>query len=353
MLKRHKIKKPLLKDVAEKAGLSVAAVSQILNNRAVNFCSEEKKAKVKALAVEMNYQPNFGYQLLHGIKTNTVGIICSTKSAENEEHIQALQVKLMGKIEQENYSTYVSTMTDDEERNVNTVSNLAGRGCSAFIFIGTPVGFRNIEDLLISSSLNYIAFRAPSFRRNISMDKGWVTKEYIGYLKEKGKTDFICVGDDLSEHHTNFSRGIYESFPGEGPEQLLAKYYYPTGRNVIFTDGFAKQCHEKGFNATKTLMRERPDTQAFIYANDYLAIGGAYAILEAGLTPGKDILIRGYNNTSAVCFFPYPISSVDNGIEQICDVLLENFFTDGALDIVIKPKLIIRDFKPLEPVRPE
>lgn len=343
IMNKSNAKKTSLKDIAEAAGVSVSAVSQILNGREINFCSEAKKAKVKAVASELNYQPNFGYQLLHGITTNTIGIICSTPRNEREEHMQLLQLSLMRKIEQKNYAVYVSTMTEDEEWNLKTINNLAHRGCSAFIFIGCPVGFKRLENFVIENGARYLSFGVPDFRRNISIDTGLAVKEYIEYLKGKGKTDFVFIGGAPNETPAGSAMGIFRSFPEESHKKLLAKYYRQITKKYIFDIDFAKASYDIGFEMTAALLRERADIQAVIYENDYLAVGGIYAILKAGRKPGEDILVRGYNNTNAGRFFPYPFSSVDNDVENICNTLLRELFTDGPLNLILKPKLVIRE----------
>jgi LacI family sucrose operon transcriptional repressor len=60
-------------DVAKQAGVSVATVSRVINNR--GYLSANTKAKVHAAMDALHYQPNIAARNLHGKATHTVGVI--------------------------------------------------------------------------------------------------------------------------------------------------------------------------------------------------------------------------------------------------------------------------------------
>lgn len=62
-----------IKDVAEKAGVSVTTVSRVLNNR--GYLSENLKRKVYEAMKELNYQPNELARSLFRKKSNIIGLI--------------------------------------------------------------------------------------------------------------------------------------------------------------------------------------------------------------------------------------------------------------------------------------
>ena len=69
-------KKVSLKDIAEKAGVSVTTVSLVLNGRAKDMkISEAMARKILALGEKMNYRPNHFAKGLRTGKTNTIGLI--------------------------------------------------------------------------------------------------------------------------------------------------------------------------------------------------------------------------------------------------------------------------------------
>jgi LacI family transcriptional regulator len=342
MTAKIKNKKLTLRDIAQKAGVSVSTVSQILNNRESNFCSEEKKKHVKAVAAEMNYQVNFGYRLMHGIKTNTVGIIRSTPKSSDEEYLQELHLKLMEKLEKHKYSVYIATMSESGNDNLGKIRNLSDRGCSAFIFIGCPVGYEQLEKYIIDTNCSYVAFCASPFKRNIGLDSGLAMREYIAYLQTLSKTDFAIIGGTPSTSKGSALEGLFNSFPEQKQVDLIERYYYQIKQEYLFDNDFAKSLYEIGKKITSEILQKKPNIGAFIYENDYLAIGGAKAITDIGLLPGKDVLLRGYNNTNVSRFFPYPISSVSHNVEKICDTIFEKLFCKTPFNLLIEQELVIR-----------
>ena len=64
---------PTLKDVAQKAGVTVTTVSRVINNR--GYLSEETKQKVNAAMNELHYRPNELARSLTKQTSNTIGVI--------------------------------------------------------------------------------------------------------------------------------------------------------------------------------------------------------------------------------------------------------------------------------------
>ena len=64
-----------LKDIADRAGVSVAAVSAALNG--TGTVSAAMRERVRKVAQEMNYEPNFAAKLLKQKQNNDLGLIVS------------------------------------------------------------------------------------------------------------------------------------------------------------------------------------------------------------------------------------------------------------------------------------
>ncbi len=63
-------------DIAERAGVSLETVSAVLSGRgnSIRF-SKEKAEKIRAIAREMNYIPNFSAKMLSGQSSHTLGVL--------------------------------------------------------------------------------------------------------------------------------------------------------------------------------------------------------------------------------------------------------------------------------------
>ncbi|NLL09128.1 MAG: LacI family transcriptional regulator, partial [Firmicutes bacterium] len=67
---------PTIRDVAEKAGVSVTTVSRVLNNR--GYISEATRKKVYKAMEELDYQPNEVARSLFRKRSNIIGLIVPT-----------------------------------------------------------------------------------------------------------------------------------------------------------------------------------------------------------------------------------------------------------------------------------
>ena len=71
-------REPTLADVARLAGVSLTTVSRVLNNR--GYLSEKTKRRVADAIETLGYRPNSLARALHGMRTQTVGLIVPTVS---------------------------------------------------------------------------------------------------------------------------------------------------------------------------------------------------------------------------------------------------------------------------------
>lgn len=69
------IKKITMKNIAERAGVSVATVSYVLNNNEKEKINDETKEKILKIAAELNYVPNLNARSLVSKKSKLIGII--------------------------------------------------------------------------------------------------------------------------------------------------------------------------------------------------------------------------------------------------------------------------------------
>jgi len=72
------MKRPTIRDVAERAGVSKTTVSHVIN--ATRFVEEDTKLRVLAVISELGYRPSIAARSLTTNRTQTVGVIVSDVS---------------------------------------------------------------------------------------------------------------------------------------------------------------------------------------------------------------------------------------------------------------------------------
>lgn len=341
MIKPVKIKKVTLKDVAQAAGVSVPTASQILNNKANNYCSEEKKSRVRQVARELNYRPSFGYKVMCGQKTNTIALICSSSDTLAEEHIKDLLLSLMIEFEDLGHSVYTSVMTASARENIDKINSLISRGCSGFVLLGSPHGYEKMEQIFIQNNLEYISY-GQGTKRSVATDPGYAITHYIEDLMKDGRDNFKLLTSTENQNGSQRINGLFSYFPDLDHKFLAEKYIFPIEYESFKSSRDISNLFSVGYEKTKAVFEADKTLQGIIYHSDYFALGGAKYLVEQGCRIGQDIKLYGYNNVNAVKLAPYPISTAYHDIDKSCKVITRQLFKPGPFEIIINPKLVLK-----------
>lgn len=337
MTAERKIRRTTLRDVAQSCHLSVPTVSQILNNRASNFSSEETRRLVRETAERLGYQPNLGYKLMRGISTKTVALIIGHANMKDFEYIRQFIFQILERLSNDGYSVYIETMPDDWSKRHDIMLNLIQRGAEHFISIGKPCEWEDLDDLEQRTGITMMTF-SSEYRNtvNVNVEKG-ISLLLEHCLERKCRKIRAITSPDLNRCNAlskvlqlkkeDLHTIIYPipNLVAESPESQLAEH---------MTLGYAK---------TKELFEKEPDTDAVLYLSDYFAIGGANYLQQTGRIIGKDVRLIAFNNTLAVQAYPYPISSASLNVELVVKYIIENFTNRNAGTFLVDPITYIRD----------
>ena len=85
-------KRATIRDVAREAGVSVATVSYVLNNRPNQKISDDTKKKVLQIANLLQYSPSFAAKQLTTGKSNIIGIQIGRYALRNTDHYDLINV---------------------------------------------------------------------------------------------------------------------------------------------------------------------------------------------------------------------------------------------------------------------
>lgn len=101
-----------------------------------------------------------------------------------------------------------------------------------------------------------------------------------------------------------------------------------------------------GYESTVKLLRRRHRPSAIFCVNDHAAIGAGRAIVEAGLTIGRDIALVGYNDIPQAAYLETPLSSVRTDVRLMgrtaAQQLVGLLDGSGASSSQLMPTLIKR-----------
>lgn len=332
-----------IRDVAKKAGVSIAAVSRILNMDETLSVSNETKRKVFKAADDLKYVKKVsknGNSNKRADKRPIVGIVNRLDFERELEDVYFMSVRLA--IEEK--------LTENGFRvfNINPNSNYSIEleprldGC---IILG-KLEDEQLDELKISCD-NIVIIDSRYLRPDadyVSVDLGSATEEVMDYLYGLGHRRIAIIADKTPEDIDKekdkldarirgyvsymYEKGIYD-------ESLFIKVPYFSNINA--------------YEALKSKMTSGIIPTAVISCNDSMATGAYKAINEAGMTIGKDISVVGFNDQSTAEYMIPSLTTVrlpmkNMGYEAV-NLLKEQMMDtrDYKKVVLLKTELIIRD----------
>lgn len=304
-----------LKEIANRAGVSVATVSYVLNNSAK--VSEETRQKVERIVKETGYRSNLIAQSLRKNRTSLVGVLVEDVTVwhtayiidginilSEEKGYQTIlsNLRLCTKIESE--FEHISQYIDEINKAVDI---LLGMQVDGIIYVG--MHDRKISDVLhvidkpVIYCYCYTDGEGSSSVRYSNMNSAYqMTRLFLN----KGHREFAVVkGHEKSEATCLRMKGIQKALAAENIE-LNPEY-------VINGQWKYKETREQALN----LLQKKGCPKAFIAMNDDMAVAIRDAAWELGLQIPDDISVSGFDNSEVVHYGVPRIATVDRPLQEM------------------------------------
>jgi LacI family transcriptional regulator len=329
-------KQTTIKDIALALNISTSTVSRALRNAA--DIKPETKNAVKALAEELDYQPNRLALSLQNRQTHTIGVIIP-----NLDYVLSRMVRGIDEVALEaGYTVMVCQSDESFGREIVNTKRLLESLVDGFIVSVSSetkvyehikkIQNKNIPLVLFDRIINSID--APKVRLD-NVDGGIQATQHL--IDQGYKKIAILAGPE----NLNISNKRMEGYL-----QTLKQNGFRADKHLIIHCDFNQ---DYAYEATKELltMKHRPD--AIFTISDRMAIGAMLAIKEKGLNMPNDIGLVGFNNEPITGLVTPSISSVELFAFEMgkatAKLFIEMLHTDADMsgqEIVIKPKLFIR-----------
>lgn len=327
-------------DISQKAGVSTATVSRVLNNS--KNVSEKTRQKVLSVMQEEDYQPNAFARGLTLNTMQTVGLLCADSS---DPYLGSGIAFLEQGLRAHQYDSLLACTGYEWEQKEKCLDMLLSRHVDALILIGSNF----IEKTKVKNEYLYkAASQVPLLILN-------------GQLKGSNIYSVLCDDTEAACHATArlLNKGcrkplfLYraDTFSGcrkrEGFEKALqdAKLPYSKEQILMYTGSISQ--------VSRMLLKVRKSLpfDSVIASDDELAIGAIKFAKAAGLSIPEDLSVIGYNNSLlSVCCEP-ELTSIDNRLEYLCNTaisLLMNLLNGKSAPdkTIVSADLIVRDTTP-------
>ena len=268
-----------IKDVAAKAGVSIATVSHVLNE--TRGTRPETKARVLAAIEELGYSQNQAARNLARGRSSLLGLIISDiRNPFFPEITSGFQDQALAHA----MDALVLNTNYDPQRSVNAVRRLIGLQVPGVAMLTSQVDPVAAE-LLPRAGVASVHFDLGRVNRNISnivVDYAHGISEALGHLAGLGHKKIGYIGGPLQLPSAQVRRRAFlESSARMGLEP---------GRAID-----ADFTVRGGYVACEEMLKESTPT-AIVAGNDLTAIGVLHCAYDAGLRVPEDLSVVGFDD---------------------------------------------------------
>lgn len=313
-----------IRDVAAKAGVSVATVSRVFNRKGP--IREDTKQRVMEVAGELQYVPHAGARSLSTRSTRTIGVVLPDLHGEFfSEVIRGIDLAARA----EGYHLLLSGSHADRDEMRAVVQ--AVRGLVDGLIVMSP-------DLEPSALVADLPAGVPVVMLNarvgghpsVTIDNSGGARDVVRHLHTIGHQRIAFIGGPQHNADAEQRRRGYRSAMKELQLESLE------------LDGHFTE--ESGFDAGRAVasMKKRPT--AVFAANDAMAIGALSAFREAALSIPDDVALVGFDDIPIARFLTPPLTTVKVPIAELGRKGFELLVTgdDGKRAARLATSLVVR-----------
>jgi LacI family transcriptional regulator len=328
-----------IKDIAEKAGVSITTVSLVLNGKELRIAAGTKK-KIIQIANDLNYRPN---KLAVGLitkKTNTIGLIVPDISnnffgelAKGAEHEAANC----------NYNIILSNTNDKPDKDLEYLNILLDRGIDGIIMVpssnSVDENAKKCFQLMEQCQKPFVLvdrIKMGDKYTGVSIDH-----ELGGYMAtkiliENGHTKIGCITGPLGMLNSRLRFLGYKKALEDSEIKFHAKYVEEGNYHVDDGERLA------------TILFKNDITAIFAF-NDLMAYGAYKAAAKIGYRIPENISVVGFDDLFYSGIMDVPLTTIhqpsyemgETAVKKIVELLTDTKASNES--IIYKPELIIRN----------
>lgn len=332
---------PTIKDVAKEAGVSIATVSYVLNNK-LDMVGEDTRQHVLSTAHKLGYRPNITARNLQANRTGLIGHAWHTAPGDSPNWVMSeFMYSLARAVEAAGYHMLTFTHADNNRIAVYDELIRSGR-TDGFVLSETQQDDHRVA-FLLENNVPFVTFG----RTNNDWLFPWVDtdghegmRRAVEYLVDIGHRRIAFMGwpsDSLSgnDRLRGYLDGMHAlDVPIE--DRFVIRSDYPNGE----IDSILALWRQLSLDVRPT---------AVIAIADFIAIAVVRAAERHGFRVGETLSVVGFDGAPIGQFIQPALTTLRQPMDDISKALLELFrdmLKKGAIEQasrLIAPELIIRE----------
>ena len=296
-----------MKEISEKADVSIATVSRVINKNG-RYSKETEECVLRVIA-ENNYQPNPIAQGLRAQHMKNVGILVpDIKNEFFTKLIYAIERNLF----EAGYETFVCNTDEDETIEKRHLQMMQSQKVCGLVFLSgtTP-------KLTVSIPTVYIDRISTEVSPNACM----ITSDNVtgGYLATK---EMLEQGARRILHMTSSKAVSCYAERCEGYRKALKEFGLTSKDELIAT--LDELHYQNAYDKMNLLLDKGISFDGVFAGSDWLAMGCYQAMKEHGIRIPEDVLLAGYDDISITSFNAVPITTIHQQVTEMGQLVAKN-----------------------------
>jgi len=319
-----------IKDVAREAQVSVATVSRALNGQ--NNVAEIVRKRVRSVAERLQYTPHHAARSLSSRRTHTVGVVLPDLYGE---FFSELMFGIDQVARERGLHLLVSSYHGDPVEQGAALRSMRGRVDGLLVMSPCADPGTSLDDALAASVDAVLINTRPSdvARGTIGIDNHGGARAMVAHLAAVGHGSIAFVSGpddnlDASERLRGYRDAMAEFLPDAEPLVLPGDFTEASGQR-----------------AGRALLAAPVLPQAVFAANDMMALGCLFALVQAGCkVPGK-VAVAGFDDIPLARYVHPSLTTMRVDIARLGADAMRLLLDEPASDRqpLRAPQLIVRE----------
>lgn len=338
-------RKVRLVDIANKAGVSRAAVGHILNNSGVDSVrvSEATRQKVLKIAEELDYRPNRAAQRLRGMPTKIIGVVLDTVNlAVFSARLSAIEAEAHSR----GYRLMIGQAHHDPAEIKTYLDDFADHGMDAILCM-----FDVMQDIrpklkkVFRDRSNIILHSSPILKTQpcVRVETSSAIEQLVDHLADRGRKR---VAIQLWSPSDQLMSIRSDAWKANVKRRKLA-----TSESLIWTNPEATQKPSRDAIddcIQKLVVKNKAD--AIIASNDEWAVRIMQGLHRHGYKVPGDLAVTGYDNLDIADVIEPGLTTIDQchaayakAALDLVEESLQGEIAPAQRVRVIRPELVVRE----------
>jgi LacI family transcriptional regulator len=297
--------RPTIRDVAERAGVSIATVSRVLNDRA--DVSVETRERVREVAREVGYSADPAARALVTQRTRLVAVVVGDNAGHRDLSLVFFGKVLAAISRRLSHSDYEALLLQSDDL------GLEHRFDAAIL-----IGVDDDDPLVADLAAREIPLVGVDVRCRVGR-AAFVGSDHADGVR-LALAHLYALGHRRIAHVAGAANTV------AGRDRIAAFHREASRLALVLPDDYVREADfssASGYRETCALLALPEPPTAIVAASDLMALAALQAIRDVGLQPAHDVAIVGFDDLEAAALAHPPLTTIRQDRQELGTVAAE------------------------------